>query len=74
MRTAVVVGNPRAASRTLDAATRVARGLAGGEPDLVALQADYALARYGSRSLSATENRRAIGRWLRIRERVRRLH
>lgn len=35
MRTAVVVGNPRAGSRTLDAATRVARGLADAEPDLV---------------------------------------
>ena len=29
------MGNPRAGSRTLDAAVRVARGLAGGEPDLV---------------------------------------
>ena len=35
MRAAVVVGNPRAGSRTLDAATRVARGLAGGDPALV---------------------------------------
>ena len=31
----VVVGNPRPASRTLHAATYVARELAGGEPDLV---------------------------------------
>jgi FMN reductase len=33
--TAVVVGNPKAASRTLDAATYVARELAGTDPDLV---------------------------------------
>jgi FMN reductase len=32
---AVVVGNPRPASRTLAAATHVARELTGGEPDLV---------------------------------------
>jgi FMN reductase len=35
MRAAVVVGNPRAGSRTLDAATRVAQGLAGADPALV---------------------------------------
>lgn len=35
MRTAVVVGNPKPGSRTLDAALRVARGLAGDDPDLV---------------------------------------
>ena len=35
MRTAVVVGNPKAASRTLSAATYVARELSGSEPDLV---------------------------------------
>lgn len=35
VRTAVVVGNPKAASRTLSAATHVARELAGAEPDLV---------------------------------------
>ena len=46
----------------------------GAGADLVALQADYALARYGGRALSAGENRRGIARWLRIRERVRRLH
>ena len=33
--TAVVVGNPKPASRTLEAATYVARELGGGEPDLV---------------------------------------
>jgi FMN reductase len=32
---AVLVGNPKPASRTLDAATRVARELTGREPDLV---------------------------------------
>lgn len=35
IRTAVVVGNPKPASRTLAAATHVARELGGGEPDLV---------------------------------------
>ena len=35
MRTAVVVGNPRPASRTLDAALYVARELGGAEPGLV---------------------------------------
>jgi len=34
-RVAVVVGNPKPQSRTLHAATRVARELSGGEPDLV---------------------------------------
>ena len=34
-RSAVVVGNPRPASRTLDAALHVARELAGAEPDVV---------------------------------------
>jgi FMN reductase len=34
-RTAVVVGNPKPGSRTLAAATHVARELTGGEPDLV---------------------------------------
>ncbi|MFS0886244.1 NAD(P)H-dependent oxidoreductase [Aeromicrobium sp. 179-A 4D2 NHS] len=35
IRTAVVVGNPKPASRTLTAATHVARELSGGEPGLV---------------------------------------
>lgn len=35
IRTAVVVGNPKPASRTLAAATHVARELTGSEPDLV---------------------------------------
>ena len=35
VRTAVVVGNPKPASRTLDAATNLARELTGEEPDLV---------------------------------------
>lgn len=35
IRTAVVVGNPKPASRTLAAATHVARELTGDEPDLV---------------------------------------
>ena len=40
--------------------------------DLGALQADYALARYGGRRLSDAEGRRAVGRWRRIRDRLRR--
>ncbi|SKB03814.1 NAD(P)H-dependent oxidoreductase [Aeromicrobium choanae] len=35
LRTAVVVGNPKPASRTLTAATHVARELTGADPDLV---------------------------------------
>jgi hypothetical protein len=41
-------------------------------PELAALQADYALARYAGRSLSGAEHRRAIGRWRRLRDRIRR--
>jgi hypothetical protein len=50
-------------------ATRVAAGR-----ELGALQADYALARYGGRTLSDAEHRRAVGRWRRLRERLRGLH
>src|SRR6478735_7174969 len=35
MRTAVIVGNPKAKSRTLEAGVLVARKLTGAEPDLV---------------------------------------
>jgi hypothetical protein len=34
------------------------------------LAADYALARYGGATLSSTEDRRAIGRWRRLRKRI----
>ena len=47
-------------------ARRVAVG-----PELAALQADYALARYGGRVLTAAEHRRAIGRWQRLRHLLR---
>ena len=47
-------------------AARVGIGEIGG------LQADYALARYGHRRLTDAEHRRAIGRWRRLRERLRR--
>ncbi len=40
-------------------------------PGIGALQADYALARYGARSLSEAEHRRALGRWQRLRRRLR---
>jgi hypothetical protein len=40
-------------------------------PDLGALQADYALARYGDRHLSDAEHRRGLARWRRIRHRLR---
>lgn len=43
-------------------------------PEIAMLQADYALARYGGRPLSDAEQDRAIGRWRRLRDRVRRLH
>lgn len=39
--------------------------------ELDALQADYALSRYGGRPLTAAEHRRAIGRWQRLRRRLR---
>jgi hypothetical protein len=39
--------------------------------ELDALQADYGLARYGGRSLTDAEHRRAIGRWQRLRRRLR---
>ena len=39
--------------------------------ELDALQADYSLARYAGRTLSEAENRRAIGRWQRLRARLR---
>jgi hypothetical protein len=47
-------------------ATRIEIGEVG------ALQADYALARYGMRDLTDAEHRRAIGRWRRLRDRLRR--
>ena len=40
--------------------------------DLGRLQADYALARYGGRRLTSAEDTRALGRWRRIRDRLRR--
>lgn len=40
-------------------------------PELAALQADYALARYADRPITAAEHRRAIGRWRRLRDRLR---
>ena len=39
--------------------------------DLGALQADYALARYGDRRLTDAEHRRGLARWRRIRHRLR---
>ncbi len=39
--------------------------------DLGALQADYALARYGDRHLTDAEHRRGLARWRRIRHRLR---
>jgi len=47
-------------------AVRVGIGEIGG------LQADYALARYGGRRLTDAEHRRAVGRWRRLRDRLRR--
>lgn len=60
-------GEARAESETPRAhARRIAIG-----PELAALQAGYALARYGGRPLSGAEHRRAIGRWQRLRRRLR---
>lgn len=57
----------RAESETPRAhARRVRLGL-----ELDALQADYGLARYGRRTLTDAEHRRAIGRWQRLRRRLR---
>jgi hypothetical protein len=47
-------------------ARRVAAG-----PELGALQAGYSLARYGHRALTDAEHRRALGRWRRLRRRLR---
>ena len=43
-----------------------------GIPELGSLQADYALVRYGGRHLTDAENRRGVGRWRRLRARLRR--
>jgi len=43
-----------------------------GVAELGSLQADYALARYGGRRLTDAEHRRGIGRWRRLRHRLRR--
>ena len=57
----------RAAHETPRAhALRVAEGR-----ELAGLQADYSLARYGGRPLTPAEHRRAIGRWQRLRDRLR---
>jgi hypothetical protein len=40
-------------------------------PELAALQADYALARYAERPITQAEHRRALGRWRRLRDRLR---
>ena len=64
---ALVPQHARAQSETPRAhAGRVRLGL-----ELDALQADYGLARYGGRSLTDAEQRRAIGRWRRLRRRLR---
>jgi hypothetical protein len=55
-----------------DAETPRAHASRIGVVEIGALQADYALARYGSRRLSRSEHRRAVGRWQRLRNRLRR--
>jgi hypothetical protein len=58
------------AARALHETPRAhARRVAAGA-ELASLQADYALARYGGRTLSDAEHRRAIGRWARLRRRL----
>ena len=51
---------PRTHARRLDAGR-----------ELDALQADYALVRYGGRRLTPAEHGRALGRWQRLRQRIR---
>ncbi len=59
-------GDARAEFETPRAhAARAAMGV-----ELDALQADYSLARYGNRRLTVAEDRRAIGRWERLRRRL----
>jgi hypothetical protein len=69
-----IAEHDRANARVEHETPRAHAARIGAGPELIGLQADYALARYGSRALSPAEDRRAIARWLRIRERVRRLH
>lgn len=53
-----------------DAESPHAHAARAGIAEVGRLQADYALARYGGRSLTASEHRRAIGRWRRLRDRL----
>lgn len=62
IRTAVVVGNPKPASRTLSAATHVARELSGAEPDLVVDLATLGSALLDWGSESVTELVGEVGR------------
>lgn len=55
MKTAVMVGNPKAKSRTLDAGLLVARKLTGNEPDLVLDLVDFgpALLEFGNAAIAS---------------------
>ena len=59
MKTAVVVGNPKPKSRTLDAAVLVSRKLTGREPSFVLDIADFGpvLMEFGNREVAATIER-----------------
>lgn len=66
----IAARDPGRARRDAESPRSHARRIAAGA-DLVALQADYSLARYGGRHLSGAEHRRAIGRWRRLRDSLR---
>ncbi len=62
--------DPARARATHETPRAHARRVAAG-PELAGLQADYSLVRYAGRPLSDAEHRRAIGRWRRLRDRLR---
>jgi hypothetical protein len=69
----VAAADPSAARAEAETPRAHARRVAVGS-ELVALQADYALARYAQRDLTPAEHRRALGRRRRLRDRLRGLH
>lgn len=62
--------DPRQARADAETPRSHARRVEAGR-ELGALQADYALVRYGGRKLSGPEDRRAVARWRRLRDRLR---
>jgi hypothetical protein len=60
----------RATAESPAAHARRLRAAGDGSRDLELLAADYQLARFGAAPLTAAEERRAVGRWRRLRERI----